>query len=678
MKHFLKSPHENEPPDLRIQLQAFVHGLQSKEMITWATLFNSNVQEFINHFNNFLASRTSNTSVASTSSKSGIPTSSTPSTSNRPEDNQFKKFSPLVDIDSKIKCTVGWCSSTFGYKRSYEAHMLNAHPSALVDLNVKEPLGTCRLLNKTTGLPCEAKLSLSSMYGHLLRKHNTRRPSKHHTLAGFKIGPNPSAVFVTKNSNLELDKAAVKSNFEDIDLSKKEKEKFNPEEVIHEELLTKTDDFEKEKKGFEKKKVTDEEDFNKPQDKSYHEVENLHVTESSCDASSIVNDFTEEFPKSPPVLVPILGVKTKRNLDDFDDTTPMVKKRKFSRKLLNKVDKALKNIEKVKIPKQKKAPLVKISKFPEDCSSSSDEYTVEKSSEETEKIIYDSDYESDDTLDFTNKRTAAKAMRHLSRNENCVNSQESTENSQFIADMISYMKTESISTKNLDKSTIQKTVSELFTKEDSFLNFNIKKDRTFNLNRLRKFNEDDYIGLVYPIEWLTETCLEEGIKGQERLKAHTQLRRFIDYEVENADSSLEFLPLKMKVKENNASITLQISKNNLYRKYTELAKAEHQKKEKCKLILDRSKIHKEQNILVKWNSSQEKEEKDKDMENIYNESMSSGVISPRNLTAYSEYARLQLAFTDKNRPGVYGFREAFKKKQKKFGIFKTSWAPPPL
>ena len=220
MKHFLKSPHENEPPDLRIQLQAFVHGLQSKEMITWATLFNSNVQEFINHFNNFLASRTSNTSVASTSSKSGIPTSSTPSTSNRPEDNQFKKFSPLVDIDSKIKCTVGWCSSTFGYKRSYEAHMLNAHPSALVDLNVKEPLGTCRLLNKTTGLPCEAKLSLSSMYGHLLRKHNTRRPSKHHTLAGFKIGPNPSAVFVTKNSNLELDKAAVKSNFEDIELSK--------------------------------------------------------------------------------------------------------------------------------------------------------------------------------------------------------------------------------------------------------------------------------------------------------------------------------------------------------------------------------------------------------------------------------------------------------------------------
>ena len=99
--------------------------------------------------------------------------------------------------------------------------------------------------------------------------------------------------------------------------------------------------------------------------------------------------------------------------------------------------------------------------------------------------------------------------------------------------------------------------------------------------------------------------------------------------------------------------------------------------EKCKLILDRSKIHKEQNILVKWNSSQEKEEKDKDMENIYNESMSSGVISPRNLTAYSEYARLQLAFTDKNRPGVYGFREAFKKKQKKFGISKL-FGPPPL
>ena len=148
------------------------------------------------------------------------------------------------------------------------------------------------------------------------------------------------------------------------------------------------------------------------------------------------------------------------------------------------------------------------------------------------------------------------------------------------------------------------------------------------------------------------------IIGIERLKSHTHLRRFLDYEVEHVNDSMEFLSKKVQIKHNNASIALQISKNNLCKKYNELVKAEQKKKEKAQLILNRSKIHDEKNILLKWNSSFEKAELDRDMEFIYNESIINGYISPRNLTKYSEYARLQLAFTDKNRPGAYGFSVA--------------------
>ena len=56
-------------------------------------------------------------------------------------------------------------------------------------------------------------------------------------------------------------------------------------------------------------------------------------------------------------------------------------------------------------------------------------------------------------------------------------------------------------------------------------------------------------------------------------------------------------------------------------------------------------------LFLIWNNSKEKEELDNEMEKIYLEAISSGddQFSSRNLTCYSNYARLYLAMSDKNR-----------------------------
>ena len=269
-------------------------------------------------------------------------------------------------------------------------------------------------------------------------------------------------------------------------------------------------------------------------------------------------------------------------------------------------------------------------------------------------IEEDSDYEIGDSTVYTKKRKENKKIRQLKRNNPILKPHELPQNSRFVHDMKRYMKTETIATVNQNNTTIIKTINNLFTQEDSFLHYMLEQQPDFNLEKLRSFQSDNFTSLTYPIDWLTNTCDNDGLKGQERLKSHCQLRKFIDFEVEKIGNA-EFLQRKLDVKNNSSSIAEQIARNKLFRKYETLATVAKNKKNRCELILDASKTHNEQNLVAKWKRSDEKRKLDMEMENIYKNAIENNFIGPRKLTKYAEYARLELAFSDKNRPGLYSF-----------------------
>ena len=130
----------------------------------------------------------------------------------------------------------------------------------------------------------------------------------------------------------------------------------------------------------------------------------------------------------------------------------------------------------------------------------------------------DSDFSDGDSEEYTKTRLKNKALRHSERDKTFVKNHQIPENLEFITSMINYMKNETISTVNLDNSTIHKTLSHLFYQEDSFLNFEISQDKNFNLSKLLEFQSESFQMLRFPLEWLTNTVNQEGIKGMIQVK----------------------------------------------------------------------------------------------------------------------------------------------------------------
>ena len=74
------------------------------------------------------------------------------------------------------------------------------------------------------------------------------------------------------------------------------------------------------------------------------------------------------------------------------------------------------------------------------------------------------------------------------------------------------MKMETIATVNTDNSSITKTLNHLFYYEDSFLNFKVKENNSFKLGNLVNFDSDAFEMLQFPLDWLTRTVNNDGIK----------------------------------------------------------------------------------------------------------------------------------------------------------------------
>ena len=130
-------------------------------------------------------------------------------------------------------------------------------------------------------------------------------------------------------------------------------------------------------------------------------------------------------------------------------------------------------------------------------------------------------------------------------------------------------------------------------------------------------------------------------KGLDRLKCHSQLRKFLEYEVAKYTDPKDS-DLKKAVRDNLEAIDKQVTGNRLFRKYTNLSKHKKQERDKAMMILQPSRNANVENIVKVWNKSLQKFNMDADHEFIYTNALKASQISPKNLLRYSMYARLTL------------------------------------
>ena len=190
-----------------------------------------------------------------------------------------------------------------------------------------------------------------------------------------------------------------------------------------------------------------------------------------------------------------------------------------------------------------------------------------------------------------------KKSRHAKRDLIGAPLPEHAKNKSFIEDFTNYLKMKKISTSTSNTSTMSRSLSHLFSQPDSFLYYETEKDSEFNLESLRNFNSPLFVNLKYPAEWVFTTCGQDGNKGITRLKCHANLREFLEYEVDKYSTDQEFSAMKNAVRQNLDAISLQITKNRLFRKYQIKSNHLKQKMDKAKMILKPSQVVKIENCV---------------------------------------------------------------------------------
>ena len=653
----------------------------------------------------------SHESTACTSNTLKTPKSSTL----RIDLSKIKKFSPLIVDGNRIRCSVSWCKSRFSYKRTYNKHMVNFHPNVLVDHTVKDPPGTCELL--TAGLPCHTTLCERAMMYHLEHIHGIHVPANHF-LYGFDTSLNvPSAIFVPdahryqakKSSTLNIPNVIVVSQ----NTRKHQKRPYptisplDDFQSVNEEPIDSTPKAPKPKKVRRALYIKSPSESSR--DTTYHQLE--HSSPIICTPEAVLQDGIDDGENSQLLLTPDndkeIGndnvTPQSNSCSIHDDVNEDINENNSMTQPVQSElnEKSDSSPTQELSPERSKRKSTSTSSSSDDSSGSSSDSSDESSDskdstdsdresvndrgasflknshgdngddQETEvctnvslsddddvlsQIIKDSNDDSDiefgDSDLYTAIRRRNREERYNKRNVTFTPLYERDENRIFIQDFKYFLL--NLSVQKQPTSTVTGACNHLFIQDDSLLSHEFKNNSEFTLEHFRKFNSNNFIHIKYPGDWINETAGENGNKGLSRLKGHSYLREFIEYEADKFDSSSDFCATKQSVRDNLNGIKQQVTNTKLFRKYNILSNTKEQRRKNVKMILHKSVDFKK--IIKTWNTSVEKEELDKDYEFMFNNCIEKGTVSIKQLTQYSQYARIVLLMSDKNRGGVYQFK----------------------
>ena len=501
IESILKNGDEKETFKLSHNLTYFIEKIQKYKLKTWSKMLQLQLE----------------------SVKSNIITATETSSPKKPSQHENSiVFTPALDEYKfgKIKCPV--CETLFKHKRSYETHHLRFHHDHQIDDTLTDPKGKCRLISKITKRTCGKEFSYRGIYRHIKNKHSIERPSVLHKLVAFDVTNSPKPIFVKEGRKLEkwIKKFKNSQIVEEIvnDLTESdnvltpEKRDQRNEEIV--ELNSSFSSPISRKCEIKRKRLCnvspkikisfhdDDDDNMKYED----EINDLHVNdcvipkkEIKLENNTIKNENFIQF-NSPLSTVSQVHLDVSMSDDEYCTAN---------------LD------EQLQVPrvKDETSNLGSISdKFNESFGEGDliDSVQAEKSnnynSVESLCLEIDSDYSDGDTEEFTMKRLKNKNLRQKERDKNSIKNHQVPENFNFISSMKEYLKNETIATVNLDNSSINKTLSHLFYQDDCFLNFQMKQDENFNLGKLTKFNCKSFQMLKFPLDWLTQTVKNDGIK----------------------------------------------------------------------------------------------------------------------------------------------------------------------
>ena len=632
--------------------------------------------------------------------------------------SKIKKFSPLVIDGYKIRCSVSWCKSRFSHKRSYNKHMAQFHPNVEIDQSVKDPPGKCELLTAglpchTTLCERAMRYHLQHIHGihvpaeHFLYGFDTSSeipsaifvPYTHRYQAKKSSTMNVSNVVVVSQNIKKGQKRSypIVSQSEDIEYIDEESIDVTPKppkrKRVRRSLYVKSSSesshersfqplqysspllsTEKEVSRYENDDVNNDVIFSTPKTVTKHGNSDLL---SQSESMLIETAFNEDFPE-PMGESTIIDHPECSNVNLTQGVSSSPEKNKSASKSSHSDDNSgsssrdsdessdtddsdtntsSSNINDFSNNSSQDQDADKyIDQETEICidqAMSDDNIDDISHNSQEEELNDDSDIEYGDTDLYTTIRRRNREIRYKKRNINVIPLCDREENRLFIEDFKYFLLNFSVSKQTT--STVTKACSHLFVQDDSLLSFEFEKNPEFCLENLRRFTSNSFIHVRYPGDWLNETAADNGNRGLDRLKCHTDLREFLEYEADRFSASTEFSATKQAIRDNLNGIKQQITNSKLYRKYNILSNTKHQKRKNAKMILQSSATVDLEHIIKTWNSSLEKDELDRDYEFMFTNCMENNSISIKMLTQYSQYARIVLLMTDKNRGGVYQF-----------------------
>ena len=281
----------------------------------------------------------------------------------------------------------------------------------------------------------------------------------------------------------------------------------------------------------------------------------------------------------------------------------------------------------------------------------------------------DSDYEEGDTKTFTIKRMARKASRQDMRNKTEEGGQvfELEKKSEIISRFEDYMNNKKLATsKDPSKiSTLKKHKGHLFTYNDSLLNFEIKRDPSFNLERLISPLAEDFLELKDPTEvrgWMSSMGGASGkefpSRRKESLKAHARFREFLLEELNHTDfgdTTKDYLR-KGEVLRHLEQIGVKISKSKIFSNLKDLDDAEQNEKNRAKNIVYPSNDYNEARSIVKWFQSEEAKVEEAIALDTYRKAMKGEEVATKEFNQFACWARFTVCLEDRNRRGAYSFK----------------------
>ena len=515
-------------------------------------------------------------------------------------------------------CEEEGCSSTFNNGQSYQRHLRKKHK---LKRAVKMPTVTCRLEHLSGQ---DAQIADHQIASHLKIVHNIEKPSDAHFFRGFiRSNGNYSPVFLLNGQPDPSAPSGPDNSAPDI-VSNEDSQDIEDDNVRD---IVRTPEKETSEAANSSKIVSpDFHGYSTIDEKTFKEVfaaqnsPSSHRDEVSLESNLLRAGEKEKNIESGPFL--------SEEIDSMDD----------------------------------------------DDSNFGDEVNFVASHSDF------SDIEDEDTPDYTQARIEKRLHRYHMRsvqpesNDLC----KKPGNVEFIEDFEKFILGKNLS-RNANKSNIDKSVGHIARYDDSLLNFLTKQNPNFTLSCLVAFKDKDkFVKLTDPcLDWLKEIAGESGLemasRQKEKLKGHSDLRKYVKRKLKQTDfgNDLTEILWSQKIREQIDEITTDIQESDVFPCLNKVIEQNRQKVLIAKSLISPAQDQNEAKALGVYFASEKFKKREIAMNKVYLETMEKDDI-PGHRDHYNvgNFARTLLAINDRCRRGAYEFSI------KDYGGRQPRWIPP--